>query len=86
MLMEALKFVYQWFLLGIYLGMKYSVLMNIKRNDGLLEMCKRSMLSLWLGCPDETKRSKQLLQNALKQVLPHSHLILIPGGFRCFMV
>ena len=82
-LLTALNTVYQWFPLGIHLGLTYSTLRMIENDEmQCVEKCKISMLLEWLGCPDESKRTKQLLQNALKQILPQAQLILIPGEFR----
>ena len=64
----ALSTVYQWFQLGIHLGLSFSTLKTIEINErGNVEMCRISMLDTWLKSPEE-KRSKNVLQSALKQL------------------
>ena len=68
MLVTVLSTVYQWFPLGIHLGLSYSDLKVIEENRrGQILMCKIDMLAMWLKGPEE-KRNKQLLQNALCQL------------------
>ena len=68
MLLTALSTVYQWFLLGIHLGVSYSKLKVIEGNQrGQIEMCKMDMLAMWLQGPEE-KRNKQFLKKALQQL------------------
>ena len=68
MLVTALSSVYQWFPLGIHLGLNYSDLKIIEANEmRQVEMCKINMLAMWLKGPEEN-RNKQFLQNALQQL------------------
>ena len=75
MLVTALSTVYQWFPLGIHLGLTYSDLKSIEANEmRQVEMCKINMLALWLNGPEE-KRSKRFLQNALEQLTKFPQLV-----------
>ena len=74
MLVTALSTMYQWFPLGIHLGLSYSELKVIEGNQrGQIQLCKIDMLALWLKGP-RGKRSKQFLLGALKQ-LAQSQLV-----------
>ena len=65
MLVTALSTVYQWFPLGIHLGLSHPALKTIDENQrGKVERCRIDMLDLWLKGPED-KRTKQFLQNAL---------------------
>ena len=65
MLVTALSTVYQWFSLGIRLGLSHPALKTIEENQrGQVERCRIDMLDLWLKGP-KNKRTKQFLQNAL---------------------
>ena len=67
-LVTALSTVYQWFPLGIHLGLSFSTLKIIEKNQrGEVEMCRINMLDTWLKGPEE-KRSKNVLQFALHQL------------------
>ena len=78
-LVAALSTVYQWFPLGIHLGLSYSSLKTIEANQrGQVEMCKINMLAMWLNGPEE-KRSKQFLQDALKQLAQSPQLLSLPN-------
>ena len=71
MLVTALSTVYQWLPLGIYLGLSYSILKTIEvTNRRDVEMCMIEMLDTWLKRGPEKNCSKQVLQNALKQLNP----------------
>ena len=66
--MTALSTVYQWFPLGIYLGLSPSDLNTIEAEHlDHVERCRIEMLDMWLRGPEE-KRSKQFLQYALQQL------------------
>ena len=68
MLVTALSTVYQWFPLGIQLGLRYSELKTIEENQrGQVERCRIDMLDKWLKGP-EKKRNKLFLLNALQQL------------------
>ena len=68
MLVTALSTVYQWFLLGIHLGLSYPDLKVIDGNQrGQIQMCKIDMLAMWLKGPEE-KRNKEFLKIALHQL------------------
>ena len=70
MLVTALSTVYQWFPLGIHLGLSHPTLKTIEENQrGQVERCRIDMLDAWLKGPVET-RNKQILQNALQQLTP----------------
>ena len=70
MLVTALSTVYQWFQLGILLGLSHPTLKTIEENQrGQVERCRIDMLAMWLKGSEE-KRSKKFLQNALKQLTP----------------
>ena len=72
MLVIALSIVYQWFLLGIHLGLSHSTLKTIEENQrGQVERCRIDMLDMWLKGPAE-KRTKQCLKFALQQLTPTS--------------
>ena len=58
---------YQWFTVGIHLGLSFSALKTIEENHRQVERCRIDMLDMWLKGPEEN-RSKQILQNALKQL------------------
>ena len=69
-LVTALSTVYQWFPLGIHLGLSHPTLKTIEENQrGQVERCKIDMLDMWLKGSEEN-RSKHVLQNALKQLTP----------------
>ena len=75
MLVTALSTVYQWFPLGIHLDLSYFDLKMIEANEmRQVEMCKINMLAMWLKGPEE-KRSKQFLQDALKQLTQSPQLV-----------
>ena len=64
----ALSTVYQWFPLGIHLGLTYSSLKTIEKTQReQVERCRIDMLDMWLKGPEEN-RSKRFLQDALKQL------------------
>ena len=64
-LVTALSTVYQWFPLGIRLGLSHPTLKTIGQNQrGQVERCRIDILDLWLKSPGD-KRTKQFLQNAL---------------------
>ena len=66
--MSALTAVYQWFPLGLLLGLSYSDLKVIDGNQrGQVLMCKIDMLALWLKGPEEMC-NKQFLENALQKL------------------
>ena len=68
MLVTALSTVYQWFPLGIHLGLSYSRLKVIETSEmRQVEMCKINMLAVWLNGP-EKQRTKKFLQDALNQL------------------
>ena len=68
--MAALSKVYQWFPLGIHLGLDYFDLKTIDQNQrGQVEMCRIDMLAMWLKGPEE-KCNKYFLQDALNQLPP----------------
>ena len=70
MLVTALSTVYQWFPLGLHLGLSNPTLKTIEENRrGQVESCRIDMLDMWLKGSEEN-RSKQFLQNALKQLTP----------------
>ena len=70
MLVTALSTVYQWFPLGIRLGMSFPTLKTIEQSQlKEVEMCRINMLDTWLKGPVET-RNKQILQSALQQLTP----------------
>ena len=67
-LVTALRTVYQWFPLGIHLGLSYSDLKKVEANErGQVEMCKINMLDMWLKGSEE-KCSKRVLESALSQL------------------
>ena len=67
-LVTALSTMYQWFSLGIHLGVSYSKLKVIEGNQrGQIEMCKIDMLAMWLQGPEE-KRNKKFLEKALQRL------------------
>ena len=73
-LVTALSSVYQWFSLGIHLGLSYSTLKTIELNHGgQVERCRIEMLNVWLKGPEE-KRSKHYLQVALRQLSPEEQV------------
>ena len=75
MLVTALSRVYQWFPLGIRLGLSFSTLKTIEQNQMKeVEMCRRNMLDTWLKGPVET-RNKQILLSALQLLTPSITLI-----------
>ena len=65
----ALRTVYQWFPLGMYLGLSHLTLKTIERLQQV-ESCRMEMLATWLLKGPEEKRNKQVLQNALEQLTP----------------
>ena len=70
MLVTALSTVYQWFPLGVRLGLSFPTLKTIEQNQlKEVEMCRIYMLDTWLKGPVET-RNKQVLQSALRQLNP----------------
>ena len=69
-LVTALTTVYQWFPLGIHLGLSHPTLKTIEENNmRQVERCRIDMLDMWLKGSEEN-RSKQVLQSALKQLTP----------------
>ena len=69
-LVTALSTVYQWFPLGIHLGLSHPTLKTIEENQrGQMERCRIDMLAMWLKGSEEN-RNKQVLQNALTQLTP----------------
>ena len=76
-LVTALSTVYQWFPLGIHLGLSHPTLKTIEENQrGQVERCKIDMLDLWLKGPED-KRTKHFLQNTLQQLVPQ--VVLSPS-------
>ena len=72
-LMTALKPVYDWFNLGVYLGVPHATLMEIKiEQREVVEDCKREMLVAWLRSSDEI--TKHHLMNALWNI-PHTQTV-----------
>ena len=70
--MTVLSTVYQWFPLGIHLGLSLPTLKTIEENQrGQVERCRIDMLDMWLKGPEE-KRTKQCLKFALQQLTPTS--------------
>ena len=70
-IVSALKEIqFQWFPLGIHLGLDYHTLKEIEMESSLIWNYFCHMLGKWLSCPDESKHNKQLLQNALKRLTP----------------
>ena len=57
-LMTALKHVYDWFNLGMYLGVPHATLMEIKieQRERVVD-CKREMLVAWLRSSEVTTKS-----------------------------
>ena len=69
-LVTALSTVYQWFPLGIHLGLSHPTLKTIEENQrGQVERCRIDMLDMWLKGPEE-KRTKHCLKFALQQLTP----------------
>ena len=57
-LMTALQPVYDWFNLGVYLGVPHATLMKIKiEQREVVEDCKREMLVAWLRSSEVTTKS-----------------------------
>ena len=80
MLVTALSRVYQWFQLGIHLGLSEPGLKTIEVNNRRdVEMCMVEMLAMWLTGPDE-KRSKHFLQRALQRLTPQPVLLPDTSG------
>ena len=68
LLVAALSTVYQWFPLGIHLGLSYSDLKTIDQNQrGQVEMCRIDVLAMWLEGPEE--KCNNVSSNALKQLV-----------------
>ena len=80
-LMTALQPVYDWFNLGVYLGVPHATLMEIKiEQRERVADCKRDMLVAWLRSLDEI--TKHHLMKALwnithTQTVSDMHTILI---------
>ena len=78
-LVTALSTVYQWFPLGIHLGLNFSLLKIVEEDcKGVVESCKIEMLVYWLKSSENC--NKQLLQNALKQLTPQPQLVSTSAG------
>ena len=78
MLVTALSTVYQWFPLGIHLGLSHPTLKTIEENQmRQVERCRIDMLAMWLKGSEEN-RNKQVLQNALTQLTPPQLVSSLP--------
>ena len=65
--MIALVTIFEWFNLGMYLGVKYFALKKIEKEQmGQVEACKREMLAEWLSNSDDP--TKQQLIKALWRI------------------
>ena len=70
MLETALSTVYQWFPLGIHLGLSHPTLKTIEENQmRQVDRGRIDMLAMWLKGSEEN-RNKQVLQNALRKLTP----------------
>ena len=65
--MTALQPVYDWFNLGVYLGVPYATLKKIEREqEKRVEDCKREMLVAWLKSSEVL--TKDHLMDALQNI------------------
>ena len=77
LLVAALNTVYQWFELGLHLGLSYSALNTIEENRrGKVEMCRIDVLAKWLD-DLEKNRNKQFLQSALQKLYSTTNWVSI---------
>ena len=72
-MLNALKTVNKWLLLGLQLGLLYPTLKSIETNEhNIVEKCKTEMIAAWLNQQDNVSKigvpSWPVLQAALREI------------------